>query len=166
MVKIKYVLLALLIVIAGSWTAFRFFESDERKIKKQFVQLSEWVSKDSNEDPFAMAQKVKNIGTLFGESCSIKIPFDSFSGEYRREEIPGYAVRGRSYFSTLDLKFYDLSISFLEKGLANVTLTARLTGTSAVGEQVDETRELKYVLKKTQKKWLFTELEVVEVLKK
>ena len=166
MVKIKYVLLALLIVIAGSWAAFHFLESDERKIKKQFVQFSECVSKASNEDPFAMAQKVKNIGTLFGESCSIKIPFDSFPGEYRREEIQGYAVRSRSYFSTLALKFYDLTISFPEKGVANVTLTARLTGTSGAGEHVEETRELKCVLKKTEKKWLFTEFEVVEVLKK
>jgi hypothetical protein len=166
MVTLKHILLALLIVIAGSWAAFHFLESDERKVKKQFAQLSEWVSKEPGENPIVMAQKVKNIGTLFGERCSIRTPFDSFSGEYRREEIPGYAVRGRSYFSTLDLKFYDLSISFLEKGLANVTLTARLTGTSAAGEQVDETRELKYVLKKTEKKWLFTELDVVEVLKK
>ena len=166
MVKIKYVLLALLIVIAGSWAAFRFFESDERKVKKQFVQFSEWVSKESGESPIAIAQKVKNIGSLISGSCEIKIPFDSFSGKNTPDEVSAYAARGRSYFSTLDLKFYDLSISIPEKGVANVTLTARLTGTSSAGEHVEETRELKCVLKKTEKKWLFSEIEVIEVLKR
>jgi hypothetical protein len=64
------------------------------------------------------------------------------------------------------LKFYDLSISLPEKGVANVTLTARLTGTSAAGERLEETRELRCVLKKAEKKWLFSEIEVVEVLKR
>jgi len=47
-----------------------------------------------------------------------------------------------------------------------VTLTGRLTGRSGTGEQVDETRELECVLKKIERKWLFSEIEVVEVLKK
>ena len=166
MVTLKHILLALLIVIAGSWAAFRLLESDERKVKKQFAQLSEWVSKEPGESPIAMAQKVKNIGSFISGSCEIKIPFDSFSGKNTPDEVSAYAARGRSYFSTLDLKFYDLSISFPEKEVANVTLTARLTGTSTGGEHVDETRELRCVLKKTEKKWLFTELEVVEVLKR
>jgi hypothetical protein len=166
MVKIKYMLIGLAILITGIWLALHFFESEERKVKKQFALLSEWVSKDPKEDSFAMARRVRSIGTLFGENCVIKTPFDSFSGRYKREEIPGYAVRGRSYFSSLDLKFYDLGISFPEKGMADVTVTARLTGTSSAGEQVEETRELKCILKKPEKKWLFSEIEVVEVLKR
>jgi hypothetical protein len=166
MVTLKHILLALLIVIVGVWAAFRFLETDERKVKKQFAQLSECVSKKPGESPIVMAQKVKNIGSLISESCEIKSPFDSFSGRNTREEVSAYAARGRSYFSTLDLKFYDLSISLPEKGVANVTLTARLTGTSAAGERLEETRELRCVLKKAEKKWLFSEIEVVEVLKR
>jgi hypothetical protein len=166
MVTLKHILFALLIVIAGVWAAFHFLESDERKVRKQFAHLSEWVSKEPGESPIVMAQKVKNIGSLMSESCEIKSPFDSFSGRNTREEISAYAARGRSYFSTLDLEFYDLSISIPEKGVANVTLTARLTGTSTAGEHAEETRELRCVLKKIEKKWLFSEIEVVEVLKK
>ena len=166
MVTLKHILLALLIVIAGTWVAFRFLESDERKVKKQFARLSEWVSKEPGESPMVMAQKVKNIGSLMSESCEIKMPIDSFSGKNTREEVSAYAARGRSYFSALDLRFYDLSISLPEKGVADVTLTARLTGTSAGGEHVEETRELRCVLKKTEGKWVFTEFEVIEVLKK
>jgi hypothetical protein len=66
----------------------------------------------------------------------------------------------------LTLKFYDVSIRFPEKGAASVTLTASLKGKTAVGDLVDETREVQCVLKKVDKKWLFSEVEVVEVLKK
>jgi hypothetical protein len=166
MVGIRHLIIALLIVIAGIWVAFRLFESEERKVKKQFALLSEWVSKDSNETPFTLAQRVKKIGTLFNDNCLIKTPFDSFSGKYTPEEISGVAARSRVYFSTLDLKFYDLGISFPEKRMADVSLTARLTGKSKAGEYMDETRELRCVLRKTEKGWLFSELEVIEVLKK
>ena len=64
------------------------------------------------------------------------------------------------------MKFYDLHIIFPEKEISKVPLTARLTGRSTAGEQVDETRELECVLKKIEKKWLFSTIEIVEVLKK
>ena len=72
----------------------------------------------------------------------------------------------RSYVSRLDLKFYDLQIVFPEKEVAKVTLTARLAGRSTAGEQMDEIRELECRLKKIEKKWLFSQIDVVEVLKK
>jgi hypothetical protein len=64
------------------------------------------------------------------------------------------------------LKFYDLHVVFPENEVAKVNLTARLTGKSTAGEQVDETRELECVLRKIENKWLFGEIEIVEVLKK
>jgi hypothetical protein len=64
------------------------------------------------------------------------------------------------------LKFYDFHTVFPERAVAKVTLTAKLTGKSTTGEQADETRELECILKKIEKKWLFSQIEVVEVLKK
>jgi hypothetical protein len=165
MVKIKYLLAGVLIVIIGIVVAFTFLPNEEKKVKKQF-RLSEWVSKSPEENTFMMLQRMKNIGTLFDEHCELKDPSQSLSGSYRREEISTYAGSGRSHFSQLDLKFYDFHIVFPEKEVAKVTLTARLIGRSTAGEQVDETRELECVLKKIEKKWLFSAIEIVEVLKK
>ncbi len=109
---------------------------------------------------------MKNIGTLFDEHCELKAPSQSLSGNYTREEISTYAGSARSHFSQLDLKFYDFHMFFPEKEISKVTLTARLTGRSTAGEQVDETRELECVLKKIERKWLFVGIEIVEVLKK
>jgi hypothetical protein len=166
MVKIKYILGGVLVTIIGIVVFFYFFPNDERKVKKQFNLLSEWVTKSQDEPSFTMLQKIKNIGTLFDEHCELKVPSQSLSGSYTREEISTYAGSARSYFSQLDLKFYDFHIVFLEKGIANVTLTGRLAGSSTAGEQADETRELECVLKKIENKWLFSSIEIVEVLKR
>jgi hypothetical protein len=166
MVKMKYLIVALLVVLVGISATFLFLPSEEKKVKKRFVLLSEHVSKDSGENTFTMANKIKGISDLFGENCNFAVSDYSLSGTYTREEISGIALRGRAHFSTLRLKFYDLKVSFPEKDLAQVNLTARLTGRSIYGEQVDETRELTCLLKKGEKKWRFSSLEVVEVLKK
>jgi len=166
MVKTKYILVGVLVVIIGIAVVFYFFPNEEKKVMKQFNFLSEWVAKSQDEAPFTMLQKIKNIGTLFDEHCELKAPSQSLSGSYARQEISTYAGSARSYFSQLDLKFYDFHIVFPEKGIANVTLTARLTGRSTAGEQVDETRELECVLKKIENKWLFSSIEIVEVLKR
>jgi hypothetical protein len=166
MVKIRYILPAVLIVIIGIVVVFYFLPSEEKKVKKQFHLLGEGVLKSPEENAFTMLQKMKNIGALFDEHCDLKAPSQSLSGSYTRQEISTYAGSARSYFSQLDLKFYDFQIVFPEKEVAKVTLTARLTGRSTAGEQADETRELECILKKIEKKWLFSQIEVVEVLKK
>ena len=166
MVKMKYLLIGVPIVIIGIFAFFYFSPSEEKKVKKQFRLLSEWVSKSPEENAFTMLQKMKNIGTLFDEHCELKAPSQSLSGTYTRDEISTYAGSARSHLSQLDLKFYDFHILFPEKEIAKVTLTGRLTGRSGTGEQVDETRELECILKKIDKRWLFRGIEVVEVLKK
>ena len=164
--KIKYLLVGALIVVVGIVLAITLIPSQEKRVKRQFHLLSEWVSKSPEENAFTMLQKMKNIGTLFDEHCEMKIPDQSLSGSYTRQEVSTYAGSARSYLSQLDLKFYDLRIIFPEKEIARVNLTARLTGRSTAGERVDETRELECVLKKIDKRWLFSQIEVIEVLKK
>ena len=166
MVKIKYLLIGGLVVIIGIVVVFYFFPNEEKKVKKQFRLLSEGVLKSPEENAFTMLQKMKNIGALFDEHCELKAPSQSLSGSYAREEISTYTGSARTYFSKLDLKFYDFHIIFPERAVAKVTLTAMLTGKSTAGEQTDETRELECVLKKIENKWLFSQIEVVEVLKK
>ena len=164
--KIKHLLVGVLIVVVGIVVAITLIPSEEKRVKRQFHLLSEWVSKSPEENAFIMLQKMKNIRSLFDERCEMKIPDQSLSGSYTRQEISTYAGSARSYLSQFDLKFYDLRIIFPEKEIAKVNLTARLTGRSTAGERMDETRELECVLKKIDKKWLFSQIEVIEVLKK
>jgi hypothetical protein len=166
MVKIKYIIIVVLVVIIGILAGVYFFQNEEKKVKRQFYLLSEWASKEAGENTFTMAHKVKSIGTLFTEHCEFKADIISFSGRFNSEEVSGYAARARLPFSKLSLQFYDLDVSFPEKGMAKVTLTGKLTGRLTSGEYVDETHELECVLKKIENKWLFSDVEVVEILKK
>jgi hypothetical protein len=165
-VKIKYWIIAILAVGIGGWAAVTLFPSEERMVKKQFHLLSKWVSKDSGENTFTMANKTRNLKSLFAEKFELKTEIESMSGSYSPEEISSYAARGRLIFSYLSLSFFDLGISFPENGVAKVILTARLKGSSTTGENVDETHELECILKKIEKRWLFSHAEMVEVLKK
>jgi len=165
MVRAKYAIPGLLVIL-GLLAFYFFFPSEEKKIKKQFALLSEYASKEQGESTFAMAHKVKNIGPLFTDKVRLQIPDYELSGSYPRQDIVNYALRARLSFSRLSLQFFDLVISFPEKKAATVTLTSRLTGKSAQGEEVDESRELSCVLKKIEDQWLFSDVEVIEVLKK
>jgi hypothetical protein len=165
MVRKKYVIPGLLVIL-GLLAFYFFFPSEEKQTKKRFTLLSEYASKDQGEGTFIMAHKVKNIGALFTDKLKLQIPDYELSGSYTRQDIVNYAMRARLSFSRLSLQFFDLIITFPEKGAANVTLTGRLTGKSTRGEEVDESRELSCVLKKIEDQWLFSDLEVIEVLKK
>ena len=164
--KIKYLVIGVLIVVVGIVVVIALMPSEEKRVKRQFHLLSEWVSKSPEENAFTMLQKMKDIGTLFDEHCEMKIPEQSLSGSYTRQEVSTYAGSARSYLSQLELKFYDLRIIFPEKEIAKVNLTARVTGRSSSGERMDENRELECLLRKIDKKWLFSQIEVIEVLKK
>jgi len=142
MVKIRYVVIAAAMVILGIWVAVYLFPSEEKKVKKQFHLLKKWASKDSGENPFTMAQKIKNITALFDSNCEMIANQYSFSGSYTPEELSGYTARARLPFSQLSLNFYDLKMAFPEKRMAKVSLTARITGKLNTGEDVDETHAM------------------------
>lgn len=164
--KVKYVLIALILIAVGIGASLTLFQSEEKRVKKQFHLLFEGVLKEPGENIFTMDQKIKKIGSLFRESCEINIPAYSVSGRLTRDEITGYAARSRLHFTQLHLKFYDFNIAFPQEGEAKVRLTARLTGKTTAGEMVNEAHELDCLLKKIEKRWLFDRIEVVEVLRR
>ena len=166
MVKFKYILVAALVVIIGIVVVRDLSQSDERRVRTQFDRLSEWVSKESGESVFTTSHKMKSIATLFADPCEFKADVISFTGSYTPEEVSRFTAQGRFYFSELSLKFYDLKIDFIEEGRANVTLTATLKGRTKGGEDVDATHEVVSLLTKVDDQWLFSQFEVIEVLKK
>ena len=166
MVKGKYLLLGVLMVIVGIVLVVTVLPSEEKRVKKRFHLLAEWVSKSPEENSFTLLQRMKDIGTLFHEPCELKAPNESLSGSYTRQEISAYAGSARSHFFELHLKLYDLHVAFPEREVAKVTLTARLIGKTKTGEQMDEIRELDCLLTKTDRKWFFNQIDVIEVLKK
>lgn len=166
MVRVKYIVTTLLVVILAIVAWVYFVQSDTKKLRKQFDSLSKLVSKELGENPITMATKAKTIATLFAETCELTDPIDGLVETYTPAEMSSYAANSRIAFAELSLKFFDLHVEFPEKGLARVTLTGNLKGKLMSGNIVDETREVQCVLKKIGRQWLFSQIEVVEVLKK
>ncbi|OGP53338.1 MAG: hypothetical protein A2Y65_05465 [Deltaproteobacteria bacterium RBG_13_52_11] len=165
MVKIKYIVIAA-VVILGIVAVRHFLQTEEKKVRKQFELLSEWVSKGPGESVLTTSYKIQHIATLFVKPCVFKADIIAFTGSYTPEEIAGFAGRSRFYLADLSLKFYDLNIEFPEQAMAQVTLTAKLIGKTKSGEYIDATHELKTLLTNPEGTWLFSHVEVVEVLQK
>jgi hypothetical protein len=166
MVKGRNLFLIALAVLAATGTAMTLMETETRRVKKSFHRLSEWVSKEGEENPLSMARKARDLGSLFAEKCEFKTPVDPLSGTLSPEEISGLAMRGRALFSFFEVRFYDLKIEIRERDTAHVDLTAMAKGRMTNGETIQETHEIACILKKIDKRWLFSRFEVVEVLKK
>lgn len=166
MVNAKRAIGALFVVVIGIVMARALFPSEERKIRKEFVSLSKWMSKGRGETAFTMVRKTKRVGTFFAAPCRFDTPIYSFSGTYTPEEISSYAAEVHLHFSELSLRFYDLDVDILSDDTARAVLTAKVEGRTSTGEYVQETHEVECELRKGEDRWLFHEVRVVEVLKK
>ena len=164
MVRTRHIIIGLLVVIIGIFVVRYILQSEERKVKKRFDLLSEWVSKDRNESNFTMAKKTLSIGTLFASNCVLETDVDSITGTYTPGEISSLAARLRSDFSVVSLRFYDLDIRFPDPDTAEAILTAQLSGGSKTRGSIDDVFELESGLKKLEDKWFFAAFKVVEVL--
>ncbi len=166
MVKRKSFLILLILIAAGMGAFFILSQNEEKRVKKQLSLLAKAISKEAGETVFKMDQKMKTIGSLIDDPCHLQIPAYSLSGSFTRDEIVGYAARGRLHASELLLTFHDLRVSFPGQDEADAHLTARLTGRWKTGETVHEAHEIRCHLRKVEKKWRLSRVEVVEVLKR
>jgi hypothetical protein len=164
--KIKYIVIAGAVLVAGIIAFVIFSQSEEAKIKKQFNFLAEKMNKTPNETPLIAVARANRIKDLFAETCTVHAPAYSFSRDISSQDLSSLVLTTRSRYSEMSLEFYDFVIEFPEEGSADVNLTASMTGKLTTGEYVDDIHELKCKLKKTEDIWLLKEIEVVEVLKK
>ena len=81
MVKGKWAVIVL-VIAAGLLAAFSFFPGEEKKVKKQFSLLAHYASKDEEEKILAMARKMKNLESLFAESCEVTASPYSLAGAF------------------------------------------------------------------------------------
>ena len=159
-------LLAGLAVVLAAWAMYYFFPTRTRQVKRQFKAISQWVDKSGDEGNLTMAGEAARSVDFFAPQCTWDAQAFHLNGEFTPRDATRYYFAGRERFSRLSLKFYDLGILFPEKYTADVTATARITGTLREGGRVSETHEVKCILKKTGGKWLLTHVTVVQVLRR
>jgi hypothetical protein len=166
MVNLRHFIISALVAAAGIIIFFWMFSSDEAKIKKQFKNLADLVSADSDEHQLIAAAKARKIGNMFAETCLVEIQSHSISRTYKRENIPGHVMTIRSQYYEISMKFYDLHISFPEEGIARATVTAYVEAVRISGEPILEVHELVFWIEKLEKDWFFNQIKTISVLER
>lgn len=165
MVKTKWLIAALIVALFAAGAVF-LFPGEERKVRKHFSQLAHYVSKGEGEKILTMAGKMKSLESLFAERCRLTLPPYSLDGDFSGAEIANLTARARMPFAHLTLAFHDLSVSFPDPETAQARLTGEINGKPARGDTFREAREIACLLRKKEGRWLFSRIEVVEVLKR
>ncbi len=167
MVKRNAVIAAGLSVIIGFLVVYHVFYNEEAKVKRQFKELSERISKKPGETKLIAAVTVNKITRMIRETIQVDIPSRSISKTFTRKDLSAPVFHVRSHYSKMTLRFVDFVIDLSEEGTAAVSVTGNITGKLLSGESVDETHELDCLLIKNENdEWLFSSIEIVEVLEK
>jgi hypothetical protein len=166
MVNLRHFIISVLVAGVGIIIFFWLFASDEAIIKKQFKNLADLVSADSDEHQLIVAANARKIGNMFAETCLFEIPSHSISRTYKRENIPAHVMAVRSQYSAISLKFYDLHISFPKESIAQAAVTAYVEAVRTSGEPILEAHEFVIRMKKLEKDWFFNQIKTISVLER
>lgn len=160
--NLVYILTAIALITA---TYFFLFPDKEKQIKKQLHRLTEYATKQQDEPTLTSLKKSKQIGALFADTGILKIRTPEIEGNFSRKELTDRITLARNAFTSLNLSFYDVNIQFSTETVAEVLLTMRLLGRMGA-DDIADVQEVRIVIQKQEGKWLFTGVEIVEVLEK
>lgn len=141
-------------------------QSPTRQVLRRFEDLAALVSKSGPESPVQLAIKGQMLQEYFTQPAELRSGFYGMEGSLMPTDIASQTLAARNMFTTLTLRFPDVSVSFPQRDAATATLTARLHGVLSGGEAVEEIREMRCELRRVDRKWRFASCEFVNVLAK
>jgi len=164
-VNVKKILIAVLLAGVVGLLAVRFWPSDERAIRAQLSLIEEAGSKQSSEQPVESLVKATQMAGLFNDPCRLIVAAARHADAYPRKQIQDRIVMVRALYSEVQVTLHDIAIVLAENHTAVVRGTIRLRGQSK-GEVIADVQELRAEMGKFDGTWLFTSVEIVEVLER
>ncbi len=152
---------SILVVIVA--LVFFLLPDRESQVKKQLTKMCEYVEKRPSESMLTTVAKTMNLEALFAQSLSIEVESPSMKGKYSRKEVMDRINMLRRSFSRLTITLHDINISFPQESQAEVLLTMRVIGKQGQ-ETYSDTREMEFILDKFEKKWLVSQVNMIDVL--
>jgi hypothetical protein len=158
-------LLLLLVVgcllLLGYW---RFFPSQETRIRRMLGDLARVVSTSPNSSPLANLAAANQLAGFFTKDVEINVDVPTlgrhtFSG---REEIIQAAAAARSNSRGVKIEFLDILVRLqADKQSAVADLTAKVT---RAGERDFDVQELKFRARKVDGGWRIARVDTVRTL--
>ena len=162
---VKHLGIVVLIALVAGVCAVRFWPSDERAIRKQLALIETAGSKAAAEKPVEGLLKTRRVAELFSDPCRLTVTSAGHVGDYSRKQIQDRIALVRAAYEQASVSLYDVAIDISGEKTAVVRGTIRLRGKSA-GETVADVHELRAEMGKTDGNWLFTAVEIVQVLER
>ena len=163
----KYIEIGFAVLVLG-FIVYYVCQGEERKVRKQFVEIANTVSKPSGEGNIAMGVKMATLSNLLNDTVVISIKDFPFNGELAADELVSLASRGRAFFDYMEITILDVETEFTSKTTAVSRCAVKVRTRSKTGDyNYDEVREFTSDLVKGEnKKWLFASFKQDDLLKK
>lgn len=160
---------AFVVLAVVSAIVYYSLQSEQRKIRKQFVALTESISKEQDEGNSALAIKMMTLVNLLCDEVCVDINDFPFGTQFSSEELVSLATRGRTQFSVIKISLLDIETEILSENTARSAAAVKVYITSkGINRNYDEIRNVTAKLQKIDKKWKFSSFEetIQETIKK
>lgn len=156
----------LLVAILCVYVWKRMHPSDKEVIAERVASLAERVSKPEGEGNAAMALKMNALPGLFTDTFTVDLRDFPFNGQHSATEMTSEVARARAMFSSIELTFYDVTVTLDSPDTATASFTARAQCSAQQAPGYNETREMHCQLRKVDGTWRFASFREEAVLVK
>ena len=133
-----------------------FWPSEEHRIRVQFDELSDLVSKTEDSSPISDALALKNFSNSFCEEIVLETGNSSrLKGKYTNQELVRNYGRLRSYAKTIDLRFEVLNFISIDHECAQISVRVFARLTEKRGKTHREDFRSEVLLRKREGGWKF-----------
>jgi hypothetical protein len=143
-----------------------FGSSREDEVIRQFSALSDLIEKTPDENNMRSLLKADKVGDLFDRECTLTMTGNPMSGTYSPNEMGALALKMRSGFTRVAIRFSDHEVTFPDDNTAEVLMVTRVKGETLAAGKVDELLETRSRLNEVEGEWRFAEFTVIESLQK
>jgi hypothetical protein len=157
------VIIAIITAVAGAWFWLR--PTEQQRIRKQFLNLADAISKNPQEGNAATAMKMLALGNLLDEKVTIDLRDFPYNGDNSAETIVSLASRGRALFNTITIDILDLEtvLEQPDQATSHCVLKATLLSDSYQDSTV---RHVLTSLRKVDNTWRFQAVREDDILQK
>ncbi len=157
---------AAIVSLAIVFVSLRFMVSEEARIRRSFSTTASAFDVNGADGGLEALRILHTLRETMTDPCLISLPEASFSRDYPLRELATYITHFRAQFIRMRLSFHNIDVRIIDEKNAACTLTALLSGVTRTNRRVLEAREVKVGLRKVDGRWLFAEIEAVEVLRR
>ena len=154
----------LLVAVLCVYVWKRMHPSDKQVIAERVASLAERISKPEGEGNAAMALKMNALPGLFTDTFTIDLRDFPFNGQHSATEMTSEVARARAMFSSIELAFYDVTVTVDGPDTATASFTARANCSNRQAQGYNETREMHCQLRKIEGTWRFASFREEAVL--